>query len=229
MFGAANAYARNVVTFGFNQTFEAKREAGEEDAADDIEDFGLDLDEDLLAPDSIRDARADSLLALQEAPVELPTDDPLDPNAPTRLPPSRVINLLSLNTSLVTYDFVRARKEDDRLKGFTTTRLRNQISSDFLRGLQLSVEHDLFDDTQSQNGEQLRVFDPALWICSASSRRPPTPRSRRAFSWSRCSPSRPARRSRRTASASRAKDSNRRCDATRRCSRRACARPVVAC
>ena len=162
VFGAANAFARNIVTLGFNQTFEAKREAGEEDAADDIEEFELDLDEDLLAPDSIRDARADSLLALQDAPVALPVDDQLDPNAPTRLPPSRVINLLALNTSVVTYDFVRARKEDQPLKGFTTTRLRNQISSDFLRGLQLSVEHDLFDEVQEPTGESRRIFDPAL-------------------------------------------------------------------
>ncbi len=162
VFGPANAFARNVVTFGFNQTFEAKRAAGEDDALDDIEDFGLDLDEDLFAPDSILDARADSLLALEEALLEIEADDRFDPDAPTRLPPSRVVNLLSLNTSVVTYDFVRARKEDEPLRGFTTTRLRNQISSDFLRGLQLSVEHDLFDDNLDASGEQSRVFAPTL-------------------------------------------------------------------
>ncbi len=68
---------------------------------------------------------------------------------------------MTLNTSLVTYDFVRARKEGDRIDGFTTTRLRNQIGSDFLRGLQLSVEHDLFG-TEDRNGEDKRVFDPIL-------------------------------------------------------------------
>ncbi len=161
VFGASNAFARNIVAFGFNQTFEAKRAEGDEGDAGGTEEAGLDLDEDLLAPDSILDARADSLFALQEAPLEPSVDEELDPNAPQRLPPSRVINLLTLNTNVFTYDFVRARKSDNRLEGFTTTRLRSQISSDLLRGLQLSVEHDLFD-TKERNGEDRRVFDPLL-------------------------------------------------------------------
>ena len=160
VFGAANAYARNVVTVGFNQTFEAKRPEGEGDADGDVEDIGLDLDEDLFAPDSIRRARADSL-ALEQVLAAPPAGERVDPNAPQRLPRSRVVNLLALNTSVVTYDFVRARKADDKLEGFTTTRLRNQISSDFLRGLQLSVEHDLFG-TENPDGEAKRTFDPIL-------------------------------------------------------------------
>ena len=161
VFGAANAFARNVVTVGFNQTFEAKRGEVDGDDADGTEEFGLDLEEDLLASDSIRDARADSLLALQEAPVSLPADDPRDVGGPERPPASGVVNLLTLNTSVVTYDFVRAQKEGNRLDGFTTTRMRNQISSDFFRGLQLSVEHDLFG-TEDRGGEERRVFDPVL-------------------------------------------------------------------
>jgi len=162
VFGAANAFARNVVTFGLNQTFEAKGGADEGDDGGGPEELGLDLDEDLFAPDSVLDARADSLFDLQQAPgVQIPAEDPEDPNAPRRLPASRVINLMALNTSVVTYDFVRAKKEGDKLEGFTTTRLRNQISSDFLRGLSLSVEHDLFD-TEERNGEDHRVFDPLL-------------------------------------------------------------------
>ena len=57
------------------------------------------------------------------------------------------MNLLSLRTSAVSYDFVQADSAGDYLQGFTTTRLRNEISSDFLRGLTVSVEHDLFQDT----------------------------------------------------------------------------------
>ena len=161
VFGSADAHARNIVTFGFNQTFEAKRPEGDEDDTDGADEIGLDLEEDLLASDSIRDARADSLLALQEAGLEAPVDDELDAGGPQRLPASRVINLLALNTNVVSYDFVRARKLDNRLEGFTTTRLRSQISSDLLRGLQLSVEHDLFD-TEDRNGEDHRIFDPRL-------------------------------------------------------------------
>ena len=162
VFGAANAFARNVVTVGVNQTFEAKRGEVEGDEAGRPEEIGLDLEEDLLAPDSILDARADSLFnELQDTPVTLPADDQRDVDGPRRLPASRVINLMTLNTSVITYDFVRARKADDRLEGFTTTRLRNQISSDFFRGLQLSIEHDLFG-TEDRNGENRRVFDPIL-------------------------------------------------------------------
>jgi hypothetical protein len=161
VFGVSNAFARNVVTFGFNQTFEAKRAEGEGDDVEESEEFGLDLEEDLLVPDSVLDARADSLFRLQEAPVQLPVDDRVDPDGPRRLPPSRVVNLLALNTSVVTYDFVRAEKSDDPLAGFTTTRMRNQISSDFLRGLQLSIEHDLFG-MEEVGGEQRRTFDPLL-------------------------------------------------------------------
>jgi len=161
VFGAANAFARNLITIGFNQTFEAKRAETDEDDADGPEEIGLDLEEDLLAPDSIRNARADSLLTLQDAPVGLPADDPRDVGGPGRLPASRVVRLLTINTSVVSYDFVRARKEGHRLEGFTTTRMRNQIGSDFFRGLQLSVEHDLFG-TEDRGGEGRRVFDPVL-------------------------------------------------------------------
>ena len=161
VFGAANAFTRNVITVGFNQTFEAKRAETDEDAADGPEEIGLDLEEDLLAPDSIQDARADSLRFPQEAQFGLPEDRPLDDRGLERAPASRVVNLLALNTSVVTYDFVRARKEGDRLEGFTTTRMRNQISSDFFRGLQLSVEHDIFG-TEDRGGEERRVFDPVL-------------------------------------------------------------------
>jgi hypothetical protein len=162
VFGVSNAFARNVVSIGLNQTFEAKGGEVEEDEDGELDEFGLDLEEDLLAPDTTLDARADSLFRLQNETFDLPSDDRRDAaDGPRRLPASRVINLMTLNTSVVTYDFVRARKQDDRLEGFTTTRLRNQVSSDFLRGLTLSFEHDLFG-TEDRNGEDKRVFDPIL-------------------------------------------------------------------
>ena len=162
VFGAANSFARNVVTVGFNQTFEAKRAEVEGVDGDETEDIGLDLEEDLLASDSIQDARADSLRFPEDAQqFGLPEDRPLDDRGFERAPASPVVNLLALNTSVVTFDFVRARKEGDRLDGFTTTRMRNQISSDFFRGLRLSVEHDIFG-TEDRGGEDRRVFDPIL-------------------------------------------------------------------
>jgi len=66
----------------------------------------------------------------------------------------------------VQYDFVAdstGRWQD----GFQTTILSNQITSDYLRGLSLSVDHELFDNTvasaaQSPDGEPTRRFDPHL-------------------------------------------------------------------
>jgi hypothetical protein len=86
---------------------------------------------------------------------------------PARLPRAQVVNLLSLRTSAVRYDFVEAG-DVGFLQGFQTTRLTNQISSDFLRGLSLSTTHDLFRDepvlgTDGQpTGEADRTFDPQL-------------------------------------------------------------------
>jgi hypothetical protein len=59
-------------------------------------------------------------------------------------PPSdpQRVTLLSLTTSPLQYDFVLA---DSTGNGFITDRLSNTISSDFLRGLTVQVEHELFD------------------------------------------------------------------------------------
>jgi hypothetical protein len=77
------------------------------------------------------------------------------------------VTLLSLNTSAVSYDFVRADSAGAFLQGFTTVRIRNEIGSDYLRGLSLSVEHDLFRDTTlvttpTRNAPFERSFAPHL-------------------------------------------------------------------
>ncbi len=158
VFGAREAKARNVLSFGLNQTFEAKRpdDGTEEELEEDLED-PLSLLDDPFASDSLQDARADSLAAEAEA-LALRREERDAQGGPERLPASRILNLLSLRTSVITYDFVRARDDDDVLRGFTTTRLQNQISSDFLRGMTVSVEHDLFDEDE----EGKRAFAPLL-------------------------------------------------------------------
>ncbi|MBI4538699.1 MAG: LPS-assembly protein LptD [Gemmatimonadetes bacterium] len=80
---------------------------------------------------------------------------------PRRRQQARIVNLLSLQTSAVTYDFVRAQETGDWREGFTTTRVSNQISSDFLRGLSLSVEHELFQQ-EGSGAEQRRRLAPRL-------------------------------------------------------------------
>ncbi len=58
---------------------------------------------------------------------------------------AKKVKLLGIQTSVLEYDFVEADSAGNWTAGFTTTRLRNTISSDFLRGLNVAVEHDLFD------------------------------------------------------------------------------------
>ncbi len=136
VFGAYEGSARNVVTLGFNQTFEAKRNEMREE--DDL--------------DSTRGS--DGLPSISDS---LNTESVIG-TGPRRPPPSRVVNLLGISTSMLNYDFVRANETDSGLMGFTTTRIQNQLSSDLLRGLQISMEHDLF----ANSGEGLRSFDPDL-------------------------------------------------------------------
>ena len=136
VFGAYEGNARNVITLGFNQTFEAKRsEVSESDNQDSARTSdGLSSEQDSL------------------------NTRPISGSEPSRPPQSRVVNLLGISTSMLNYDFVRANQLDNGLMGFTTTRIQNQLSSDLLRGLQISIEHDLFD---SGDGET-RDFDPDL-------------------------------------------------------------------
>lgn len=73
------------------------------------------------------------------------TDSASRSGEPQRVPRAEIVNLLSLRTSAVRYDFVEAG-DLGFLQGFQTVQLTNQISSDFLRGLSISMVHDLFQD-----------------------------------------------------------------------------------
>jgi hypothetical protein len=79
------------------------------------------------------------------------------------LPQARKATILSLNTDVVVYDFVAAREEG---QGIQTQQITNSINSDLLRGLQLSVTHELFqaDETETSG----RRFDPHLRNINAS-------------------------------------------------------------
>ncbi len=85
---------------------------------------------------------------------------------PRRLPQAEIVNLLSLRTSAVRYDFVEADESGDPLLGFQSLQLSNQISSDLLRGLTLSMTHDLFEDTRAADAAAgdfpQREFKPKL-------------------------------------------------------------------
>jgi hypothetical protein len=154
---------KNELRIGLNQTFEAKRQPTEEEAA--AADAGFTFPDSLAAlPDSvIADSfgiTVDSVATLRES---LPPERDEEPGGPRRQERSTVVKLLALNTSAVTYDFVRADSLGSFDQGFETTRISNQISSDFLRGFTISLEHELFKDVISDPElPPERTFDPHL-------------------------------------------------------------------
>jgi hypothetical protein len=97
-----------------------------------------------------------------EALPELePTADP--DGGPRRVQQTPTVSLLALRTSVVQYDFVEADSVGDFLAGFETTRLSNQLASDYLRGLSISFDHELFLDKFAEDGTlESRTFKPHL-------------------------------------------------------------------
>ncbi len=85
---------------------------------------------------------------------------PLDDEGLRRAPPSRVMTLLALSTQAVSYDLVRADSTGRWIDGFTTQQVRNSVRSDFLRGLDFSFTHDLFEEPSETVSE--RRFSPHL-------------------------------------------------------------------
>jgi hypothetical protein len=103
--------------------------------------------------------------AADEPPADTLAGDTARARERERMPtePQRV-TLLSLTTSPLQYDFVLA---DSLGNGFITERVSNTVSSDFLRGLTVQMEHELFDrrdlnPTDPANAGQLGAFAPRL-------------------------------------------------------------------
>ncbi len=148
VFGVRALQPKNAVAVTINQTWEAKRKPEEPDST-------------VAAADTI--AVADSIMAAAVERAEADSASLVADTAsgPAQLVTSPPISLLALRTSVVRYDFVQADSIGSFLSGFETTRLSNQISSDYLRGLSISVDHELFDETPAE-GEAPRVFAPHL-------------------------------------------------------------------
>jgi hypothetical protein len=133
VFGPGALQPRKTLSLTLTQTFEAKR-----------------------APTAEEVARIDSAVAAPPVPGGRSDE-------PRRIPAPDIVTLLALNTSIVEYDFVQADTAGFFLAGFERPILQNQISSDFLRGLSLSVTHDLFDDDLGPDGELAsRTLQPHL-------------------------------------------------------------------
>ena len=105
----------------------------------------------------------------------LPTDSLAGDTIPQASIPSvpsdpQKVSILSINTSPFEYDFIKAREEGN---GFVTERVSNTISSDYLRGLQIQMSHDLFDKSEldptlPENVGRLGRFAPRLSSLSTS-------------------------------------------------------------
>jgi hypothetical protein len=157
VFGSQALQPTNALTFSLSQTFEARRRA----PSDSLPRPG--------APPAGVPAlpgvpRLDSMMALDTSRAM----EPLGPGNPVRRPQGQTVTLLSLNTSSISYDFVEADSAGSFIQGFRTTTLRTDIGSDYLRGLNISFEHELFRDSTLQIPEgggrpiRERTFSPHL-------------------------------------------------------------------
>ncbi len=82
-------------------------------------------------------------------------------DGPRRLQTAEKVMLLALRTSAVTYDFEEAGRAGHFTRGFADNlTLSHQVSSDYLRGLSLSLDHGLFDDSGVTADAGSRRFAP---------------------------------------------------------------------
>jgi hypothetical protein len=160
IFGRMGGRMQNNLTLGsLNQTFEAKlRDSGRPPA-----------DTRRPQPGAGGAEGADILAA--DTPA---TGEPAEAQAP---PEPRKVTLLSINTSGFNFDFARDTVFADvappfgrevagtRMRGFTTRQVTNTFSSDYMRGLQITMAHDLFDQSAVPIADQastLGRFSPRL-------------------------------------------------------------------
>jgi hypothetical protein len=153
VFGGQVLQARNALSITINNTIEAKRTAPE-DTTSVVTTTADSLAADSLAADSLA---ADSLAAARADEATFgPTATGEEPRRQER---AQIFQLLGLSTRLVRYDFVDADSAGFFLAGFKTTSLANQITSDFLQGLSISMEHELWVDSVVIADGQRRLVD----------------------------------------------------------------------
>jgi hypothetical protein len=146
--GAASG-ARNTLSVGFNQTFEAKVRSTPVPRlpADSV---GGGWPDSLVVTDSISptveglEVLADDSVALGTGPVG-GYSDPASvfrgAEPPTRRAQSRTVTVLAIRTNALAFDFAK----EDGGSSLVTEKLSNAFSSDLMRGFQLNIRHDLFE------------------------------------------------------------------------------------
>ncbi|MDH3272702.1 MAG: putative LPS assembly protein LptD [Gemmatimonadota bacterium] len=155
VFGTRALQPKNAIALTFSQTFEAKRRQEEEDEAGLGSRLAPAVDPRAVGPD------ADPLA--EGPPSATGRGAQADDEGPRRVEQNPSVTLLAWRTSVIRYDFVEADEVGSFLSGFETTRLSNQFSSDYLRGLSVSMDHELFKDDVDGSGTALgRSFQPHL-------------------------------------------------------------------
>ncbi len=165
VFGSRAIRPRNVVAVTLNQTFEARRrEDPGADSAAAARRAGPAGVVETGDPDDPLAGDPDVPLSDTASIAELTGPDTAqqDEGGPRRIQRPPVTTLLGLTTSVVRYDFVEADSAGMFLAGFETTELSNQITSDYLRGLSISMRHQLFADSLADGVLQERRFRPHL-------------------------------------------------------------------
>ena len=158
VFGSRALQPKNRISLSITQTFEAKRRTLDGDID------SLSVEAPAIGPDGLPIV-ADPL-DQETAPTVEPaglTDAQSEGGGPTRMQTTPSLTLLAWRMSLIQYDFVEADSTGILLSGFETTRISNQFSSDYLRGLSISMDHELFvDEFDTENRITSRAFDPHL-------------------------------------------------------------------
>jgi hypothetical protein len=149
VFGSREVGAQRVLRISLNQTFEAKRRddpeaAGGEPAAPAAPDSA--------APPPSFPAVPEDTLGVEGEDPDTAAAVPDSAAAPRSRQEGQKVTLLALRTTAITYDFERAAEESNWLWGIQTTQLTNTVSSDYLRGLNLTMTHLLFEDVRGGEG-----------------------------------------------------------------------------
>jgi hypothetical protein len=181
VFGASEVRAQRTLRISVNQTFEARlKEEAAEAAQAALEAGPSPLDTMGLSQDSLFLAKLDSAgvfydpMTIDSLLADSVAVDSLSSLADSLMGPASVqegqkVTILALRTTAFTYDFEEAKEKGDWIWGIETTRVTNTVSSDYLRGLNFTFTHDLFDDQLgdgggggSGEGGSSRKFSPHL-------------------------------------------------------------------
>lgn len=150
VFNVRETREQNRLTISLSQTFEAKMKNQEGSGG---QPGG--------PPGDTAGAAADSLLLSPDTTLAADTA-----TGPRRRQTVQPITLLSITTDAMVYDFVEAREEGE---GFQTAELGHSVTSDLLRGLQISFAHNLFERVATDTlGGTKRRFKPFLSRVTAS-------------------------------------------------------------